>query len=88
MTFRLFKNSFFSTLTLITSLALTSLGLTEASAHDKDAARFSILGTGTIIAEPDIAYISTGIISEGETAQEALNKNCLLYTSPSPRDRG
>ena len=75
MTFRLFKNSFLSTLTLITSLALTSLGLTEASAHDKDAARFSILGTGTIIAEPDVAYISTGIISEGETAEEALNQN-------------
>ena len=75
MTFRLFKNSFLSTLTLIASFALTGLGLTEASAHDKDAARFSILGTGTIIAEPDVAYISTGIISEGETAEEALNQN-------------
>ena len=75
MTFRLFKNSFFSALTLIASFALIGLGLTDASAHDKRAAEFSILGTGTIVTEPDVAFISTGIVSEGETAEEALAQN-------------
>jgi len=75
MTFRFFKNSFFSTLTLITSLALTGLGLADANAHEKRAAKFSILGTGTIVTEPDVAFISTGIVSEGETAEEALSQN-------------
>ena len=75
MTFRLFKSSFLSALTLLISIALTGLGLTDASAHDKKAAKFSILGTGTIVTEPDVAFISTGIVSEGKTAQEALNKN-------------
>ena len=75
MTFLLFKNPFFSALTLITSLALTGLGLTNANAHDKRAAEFSILGTGTIVTEPDVAFISTGIVSEGETAEEALAQN-------------
>ena len=75
MIFRLFKTSFFSTLTLIASFALTGLGLTDASAHDKRAAEFSILGTGTIVTEPDVAFISTGIVSEGETAEDALSQN-------------
>ncbi|MEP1443141.1 MAG: SIMPL domain-containing protein [Hyphomicrobiales bacterium] len=75
MKFRPFKSSFLSALTIITSLALTGLSLTGAHAHDKPIPRFSILGTGTIVTEPDIAYISTGIISEGETAEEALSKN-------------
>lgn len=75
MTFRLFKNSFFSAFALIASFALTGLGLTEASAHDKRAPEFSIVGTGTIVTEPDVAFISTGIVSEGETAEDALNQN-------------
>lgn len=75
MTLRLFKNSFFSALTLIASFTLTDLAPTDASAHDKRAAEFSILGTGTIVTEPDVAFISTGIVSEGNTAEEALNQN-------------
>ena len=77
MTFQFFKSSFLSVLTIITSLALTGLSLTGANAHDKDSARFSILGTGTIVTEPDIAFISSGIISEGKTAEEALNQNSI-----------
>ncbi|MEP3231658.1 MAG: SIMPL domain-containing protein [Hyphomicrobiales bacterium] len=75
MTFRLFKNSFLPALTLITSIALTGLGLTDANAHDKMPAKFSILGTGTIVTEPDVAFISTGVVSKGKTAEKALSKN-------------
>ena len=32
--------------------------------------------------------ISGGYLYDGETPREAYQRVCLLYTSPSPRDRG
>ena len=35
----------------------------------------SVSATGTVGAEPDMAHISTGVVSEAESAREALNRN-------------
>jgi hypothetical protein len=35
----------------------------------------SVSATGAVAAEPDIAYISTGVITEASTARDALNAN-------------
>lgn len=35
----------------------------------------SVSATGSVSAEPDIAHVSTGVLTEGATAREALDKN-------------
>lgn len=35
----------------------------------------SVSATGSVTAEPDLAMISTGVVSEAETAREALSRN-------------
>jgi uncharacterized protein YggE len=35
----------------------------------------TVSATGTVAAEPDMAHVSTGVVSEAESAREALNRN-------------
>src|SRR5262245_25780361 len=35
----------------------------------------SVSATGSVVAEPDLATISTGVVSEADTAREALSRN-------------
>ena len=37
--------------------------------------------------DDDLKEISDGVINMGDEVLGALNNICLLYTSPSPRDR-
>jgi uncharacterized protein len=59
--------------------ALTWIGTTvPTSAQDKRAERTVTVGaSGTVSVEPDIAHISTGVLSEAETAREALSRNSV-----------
>lgn len=41
----------------------------------------SVSGLGTVTAEPDIASISTGVVSEAETAKEAMAKNSAVMSA-------
>jgi len=45
------------------------------STEEASERRISVSASATIAAEPDIALISTGVISEAETAREALERN-------------
>lgn len=45
------------------------------AASDNDGRTISLTGTGIAKARPDTAHVSTGVISEGPTAHEALEKN-------------
>lgn len=56
---------------------LSLIGATvPAAAQDKRAERtVTVAATGKVSAEPDIAHISTGVLSEAETAREALQRN-------------
>ncbi len=54
------------------------LSAKAASAAEQSSERqISITASGTVTAEPDIALISTGVVSEGRTAREALDANRL-----------
>ena len=62
---------------IIAALALGAFAMTAAShAQDRAAERtVSVSATGSVIAEPDIAHVSTGVLTEGATAREALDRN-------------
>lgn len=57
-------------------LAAPALADAEASTPS-----ISVSGTGTINAVPDMATINTGVVSQGETAREALDQNNEAMTA-------
>jgi len=60
--------------TLLCGLALLT-ATPAAAAKDKQQRTVSLTGTGTVTASADTAQISTGVISEADTARQALDKN-------------
>lgn len=67
---------------LLLALSVVTLGFIQAAqtpAFAKEQHRptpvLSISGTGNVTAEPDIAYISSGVLSEAKTAKDALADN-------------
>lgn len=55
---------------------LTITGMRPALAEDASPQRtMTVSGTGNLSARPDIAYLESGVLSEGKTAAEALNEN-------------
>jgi uncharacterized protein len=60
-------------------LLLTVGSVTMSHAEDQRFPRtVSVSATGTAVAEPDQAAISTGVIAEGDTARTALSANTAL----------
>lgn len=53
------------------------------AADEKDINTISVTGTGTIYAEPDIAKIDIGVVTEGNTSSEAMMSNNLLAEAVS-----
>ena len=45
------------------------------SRRDDDDRTVSVSATGSVVADADIAYISTGVVTEAASAREALNQN-------------
>lgn len=77
MTFKLNTQTMLS---LIVALILSIALLNTAHAKDRKGARghgpsLSVTGTGKITAEPDIAFLSAGVLSEADTPEGALNDN-------------
>lgn len=66
---------------VLLTLSILTIGFIQAAqtpalAKDKDpAVVISISGTGHVNAEPDITYISSGVVSEAKTAKKALADN-------------
>jgi uncharacterized protein YggE len=60
--------------------SIAALGIGEAAAADERRIErtVSVSATGSVTAEPDIAHISSGVVSEAETAREALARNTVL----------
>ncbi|MCL4767615.1 MAG: SIMPL domain-containing protein [Hyphomicrobiaceae bacterium] len=56
-------------------LAAWMAGPPAAAAEQPGQRRISISASATVTAEPDIALISTGVVSEAQTAREALERN-------------
>jgi uncharacterized protein YggE len=58
--------------------AVTAFGSATAgaTAEDKRMERtITVSGTGVVKAEPNVAHISTGVVTEGATAKEAITRN-------------
>jgi len=67
-----------STLKLCFAFAalFTLVNLTPALAGDASPRReMTVSGTGNLSARPDIAYLESGVVSQGKTADEALREN-------------
>jgi len=63
----------------IAAAILTEIETTMAAEDNKSAERYvSVSATGDIAAEPDMAYISTGVIVEAETAKDGLARNSTV----------
>jgi uncharacterized protein len=63
------------------ALLLTVGPATMSHAEDQRLPRtVSVSATGTAVAEPDQAAISTGVIAEGDTARAALSANTVLMS--------
>lgn len=60
---------------LISAFTIILLSPAIANERHQRTPVLSVSGTGTINAEPDIAYISTGVVSEAKGAEEALAQN-------------
>lgn len=69
----------------LTAALLTLMVSDMAKAQDKavgsagrvDGRTVSVSATGAVSAEPDVAHISTGVVFEADTAQEALTGNSM-----------
>lgn len=59
------------------AIALGSLAVTDpTAAQDRASERVvSVSASGSVSAVPDIAHVSTGVVTEAETARDALSKN-------------
>lgn len=60
-------------LALAASLAFA--GVAQATEHQEAPRTITITGEGEVNAAPDIAYVETGVVTEGKTAAEALAAN-------------
>lgn len=61
---------------IILSMCVVLLGFSPANADDKTPRRtISMSGTGEIVAKPDIAYITSGVVSQAKTAGQAMDQN-------------
>ena len=61
-------------LALATGLLTATAGL-SADREPPQERTVSVSATGSVVAEPDLAMISTGVVSEADTAREALSRN-------------
>lgn len=60
---------------LFLALAFVPLNTNSAFAKDAEIAKINVVGEGRISVAPDIATLNLGVMSEAETAQQALKKN-------------
>jgi uncharacterized protein YggE len=60
---------------LLFTAALVIAGPGMAADDDKAERFVSVSATGSVVAVPDTAYITAGVLTEGDTAREALGRN-------------
>jgi uncharacterized protein len=60
---------------LLFTAALVIAGPGMAADDDKAERFVSVSATGSVVAVPDTAYITAGVLTEGDTARDALSRN-------------
>lgn len=86
MTAQIFTRNTLAVSALALGLSLGTLlspTLVSAAQADDAAARrtMTLSGTGEVNARPDIAYLDSGVVTEGKTAAEALTENTKAMTA-------
>jgi uncharacterized protein YggE len=59
----------------VAGAVLWACGATRAEGDERERPRISVSGTGKISAAPDVADINVGVVTQGNTAREALSAN-------------
>ena len=62
------------------ALALYSTGTGMAADNDKIERTVTVSATGSIAAEPNVAEISAGVVTEAESAKDAIGRNNLVMS--------
>lgn len=62
----------------VAAAALTQAGRAMAADSDKLGRTVSVSAVGTVAAEPDSATISTGVVTEADTAKDAIARNSAV----------
>lgn len=65
---------------VVVTAALDQAGPAMSADADKLERSVSVSTSGTVAAEPDIAYISTGVVTEADTAKDAIARNSAVMT--------
>lgn len=65
---------------VVVTAALDQAGPAMSADADKLERSVSVSASGTVAAEPDIAYISTGVVTEADTAKDAIARNSAVMT--------
>ena len=68
----LFRSTAFGALTLATALPACAAAESSAPHHARPEMRLTV--TGSVVAEPDMATVSAGVIAQGTTAQDAMSQ--------------
>ncbi len=63
---------------LVAATALSQARAAMAAEGDKLERSVSVSASGTVAAEPDIAYIQAGLATEGDTAKDAIARNSAI----------
>lgn len=64
----------------LAAAALLSPSIGRAADSDKMERTVSVSATGRVIADPDIAYISAGVVTESDAAKDAIARNNAVMT--------
>jgi uncharacterized protein YggE len=65
----------------IGAIAMTSPSDAQERAERQPERTVTVSATGSVKADPDIAHVSTGVVTEGTTAREALDRNSAVMKS-------
>jgi uncharacterized protein len=66
---------------LFAVFAVLMLAVPLAPARAEDAARITVTGEGRVDARPDMATVTLGVVTEGETAAEAMAANAIQLSA-------
>jgi uncharacterized protein YggE len=64
----------------IAAAAILSAETSMAADSDKTDRTVSVSATGSVIAEPDVAKISAGVVTEADSAKDAMSRNSVVMT--------
>lgn len=64
----------------IAAAAILSVETSMAADSDKTDRTVSVSATGSVTAEPDVAQISAGVVTEADSAKDAIGRNSVVMT--------